>query len=195
MIVASNNITLSNVNDGSTPYVHIAYANSADGTNGFYVGGGGVNLIIKSDLQPGYLNRNDGSANNNGSADFHSVDYIATNGSTVFTFSSPDYVFKGSSNHTLAMYDSNKNFLGYQSITSPTQTLSKSNTAYIRFSINFVDEGGTANNLSDWLSDHRYKLEKGSVATDWSLNPSEILTQSDYAKIKAAIVALGGSLS
>lgn len=38
-------------------------------------------------------------------------------------------------------------------------------------------------------------LENGMVAHDWSLNPSEILTQSDYAKIKAAIVALGGSLS
>ncbi|XSE69257.1 collagen-like protein [Lactiplantibacillus plantarum] len=37
-----------------------------------------------------------------------------------------------------------------------------------------------------------FKLEKGSVATDWCPNPSEILTQSDYAKIKAAIVALGG---
>lgn len=41
----------------------------------------------------------------------------------------------------------------------------------------------------------KLKLEKGSVATDWCPNPSEILTQSDYAKIKAAIVALGGSLS
>lgn len=39
------------------------------------------------------------------------------------------------------------------------------------------------------------KVEKGSIATDWCPNPSEILTQSDYAKIKAAIVALGGSLS
>ena len=39
------------------------------------------------------------------------------------------------------------------------------------------------------------KLEKGSVATPWSPNPTEILTQADYAKIKAAIVALGGSLS
>ncbi|KRM08826.1 hypothetical protein ABTQ33_12965 (plasmid) [Paucilactobacillus suebicus] len=39
------------------------------------------------------------------------------------------------------------------------------------------------------------KLEKGSVATDWCPNPSEILTQADYAKIQAAIVALGGSLS
>ncbi|KON41158.1 hypothetical protein ADS73_00830 [Lactiplantibacillus plantarum] len=40
-----------------------------------------------------------------------------------------------------------------------------------------------------------FKLEKGSKATDWCPNPSEILTQSDYAKIKAAIVALGGALS
>ncbi|MFT8607995.1 MAG: collagen-like protein [Liquorilactobacillus nagelii] len=40
-----------------------------------------------------------------------------------------------------------------------------------------------------------YKLERGSNATPWCPNPSEILTQSDYAKIKAAIVALGGSLS
>lgn len=39
------------------------------------------------------------------------------------------------------------------------------------------------------------KLEKGSVATDWCPNPTEVLTQADYAKIKAAIVALGGSLS
>lgn len=39
-----------------------------------------------------------------------------------------------------------------------------------------------------------YKLEKGSVATDWCPNPTEILTQADYAKIQAAIIALGGSL-
>ena len=38
------------------------------------------------------------------------------------------------------------------------------------------------------------KLEKGSVATDWCPNPSEILTQSDYAKLRAAILSLGGSL-
>ena len=43
MIVASNNITLSNVNDGTT--VHIAYADSPDGKDGFYVGGGGTNLL------------------------------------------------------------------------------------------------------------------------------------------------------
>lgn len=41
----------------------------------------------------------------------------------------------------------------------------------------------------------KLKIEKGTVATDWCPNPAEILTQADYAKIKAAIVALGGSLS
>lgn len=38
-------------------------------------------------------------------------------------------------------------------------------------------------------------LEEGTVAHTWSPNPTEVLTQADYAKIKAAIVALGGSLS
>lgn len=38
------------------------------------------------------------------------------------------------------------------------------------------------------------KLEVGSHATDWCPSPTEIMTQSDYAKIQAAIVALGGSL-
>ena len=132
----------------------------------------GTNLIIQSDLNYGYLDRNNGSVMFNGNAtgggyDFHSDNYIATNGATVFTFSSPDYAFKGSGNDTLVMYDSNKNYLGYQFITSPTQTLSKSNVAYIRFSINFTNDGGTYGNLSDWLNTHRYKLEKGSKATPW----------------------------
>lgn len=154
----------------------------------------GTNLIIRSELKNGCLNRDNGGVRDSG-ADFYSYNYIATNGETVFTFSSPDYVFNGNTDHALAMYDSKKNYLGYQTITSATQTLNNSNAAYIRFSINFTDEGGTSGKLTDWLDNHRCKLEKGSHATDWSANPAEILTQSDYAKIKAAIVALGGSLS
>lgn len=155
----------------------------------------GTNLIVQSDLKAGYFDINNGSSNAIGSYDFHSENYIPTNGATVFTFSSPDYVFKGGINSTLVMYDNDKNYLGYQKITTATQTLSKSNVAYIRFSINFVQEGGTPGGLPDWLENHRYKLEKGSYATDWCPNPAEIMTQADYAKIKAAIVALGGSLS
>ncbi|KZU83912.1 hypothetical protein [Lactiplantibacillus plantarum] len=154
----------------------------------------GTNLIVQSDLKAGYFNRDNGGVTANGN-NFYSDNYIATNGATVFTFSSPDYVFKGSGNHTLAMYDSDKNYLGWQSITSATQTLSHSNAAYIRFSINFTDGGGVNGDLSGWLDNHRYKLEKGSVATDWCPNPTEVLTQADYAKIKAAIVSLGGHLA
>lgn len=135
----------------------------------------GRNLIVKSDLKKGYIDRSNGGMSTWTSGDFYSDNYIATNGETVFMLSSPDYVFKGGINHTLAMYDSDKNFLGWQSITSATQTLSKSNAAYIRFSINFVDEGGTGGNLSDWLDKHRYKLEKGSVATPHSPAPEDVV--------------------
>ena len=125
----------------------------------------GRNLIIQSDLKGGYLSKYTGELYGTGTADFRSDNYIATNGATVFTFSSPDYIFKGSSSDTLAMYDIDKNYLGYQLITSATQVLTKSNVAYIRFSINFMNEGGTAGRLSDWLANHRYKLEVGATAT------------------------------
>ena len=130
----------------------------------------GRNLIVRSDLKPGYLTRV-GSMAHWGNNDFRSDNYIATNGATVFTFSSPDYVFKGSWNNSLAMYDSDKNYLGWQSITSATQTLSKANVAYIRFSI----KGGVRGNVSDWLANHRCKLEKGSVTTPWTPAPEDVL--------------------
>ena len=50
-------------------------------------------------------------------------------------------------------------------------------------------------NANDKINIKKIKLEFGAVATPWSPAPAEILTQFDYAKIKAAIVALGGSLS
>lgn len=147
--------------------------------------GGGTNLIAQSDLKGGYLNSNNGEVLYVGTYDFHVESYIPTNGSTVFTFSSPDYVFKGSSNCCLVMYDSDKKYLASQNITTATQTLSNPNTAYIRFSINFVREGGTAGELSDWLSTHRYMLEKGIIAHDWSPAPEDI-----DAKITANTTAI-----
>ncbi|NRD17827.1 hypothetical protein HRD65_10100 [Lactococcus lactis subsp. lactis] len=49
-IVASNSLTLSNVNDGTI--THYAYANSADGKDGFYVGGR-TNLLFNSNFSSG----------------------------------------------------------------------------------------------------------------------------------------------
>lgn len=159
-------------NSSYNPVVYIG-SNQVDYRATIQTTVGGANLIVQSDLIGGCISRVDGTANAVATTDFHVDNYIPTNGETVFTFSSPDYLFKGSGNHTLAMYDSNKNYLGWQPIYSATQTLSKPNVAYIRFSINFVSEGGTAGRLSDWLANHRYKLEVGSVATSWSPNHSD----------------------
>ncbi|MFJ6960272.1 MAG: phage tail protein [Lactiplantibacillus plantarum] len=146
----------------------------------------GTNLIIQSDLKYGCIFP-DGSLGSN-TVDFHSDNYIPTNGATVFTFSSPDYAFKGNGNDDrIAMYDSDKNYLGYQSLDSPTQTLSQSNVAYIRFSINSADEGNTTGNSSDWLANHRYKLEKGSVATDWCPNPADNATVTAVSSISQTV--------
>ncbi|WP_260140986.1 hypothetical protein [Lactococcus lactis] len=52
-IVASNSLTLSNVNDGTI--THVAYANSADGTNGFTTVYPNLNLLTNSRLQSGNI--------------------------------------------------------------------------------------------------------------------------------------------
>ncbi|CAL6981168.1 collagen-like protein [Lactiplantibacillus plantarum] len=81
---------------------------------------------------------------------------------------------------------SSSNASGHVSGTFSVSTDSKNVATMLGFRLdNFV---GT-------LTISNVKLEKGSTATDWCPNPSEVLTKSDYAKIKAAIVALGGSLS
>lgn len=157
-----------------TSWVQMANTNDVDAkVNSVLSNGGGVNLVAQSDLKGGYIRKEDGGVTGVATDDFHVDRYIPTNGSTVFTFSSPDYTFKGSANCCLAMYDSDKKYLGSQNITTATQTLSNPNTAYIRFSINFVQEGGTMNGLSDWLSSHRYKLEKGAIAHDWQPAPED----------------------
>lgn len=132
------------------------------------------NLIVQSDLKSGFFNE-DGSVNG-ASINFYSENYIATNGATVFTFSSPDYTFIGDYYaDRIIMYDSDKNYLGHQVLASAKQTLSKPNVAYIRFSINSKNEGNTTDNSSDWLANHRYKLEKGSVATPWTPAPEDVM--------------------
>lgn len=151
--------------DLSTANVNLSWTNNVGGVR---------NLVAQSDLTGGYINRDNGEITYVPTADFHVDKYIPTNGATVFTFSSPDYVFKGSSDSCIAMYDYDKKYLGNQTITTATQTLSNPNTAYIRFSINFVHEGGTMGELSDWLGTHRYMLEEGSVAHDWQPAPEDL---------------------
>ena len=74
--------------------------------------------------------------------------------------------------------------------TAVVTSFSDANTNISHTSCNIGVPSGNKGNIYIALP----KLELGTTATDWCPNPTEILTQSDYAKIQAAIVALGGSL-
>lgn len=138
----------------------------------------GTNLIVQSTLAQGYINRDKGSVIPWSSSDFH-TDYIPVSGITTITISSPDYTFTYKGDNSLGMYDADKKFLGWQNL-YPTTTFSQEKVAFIIVSINFVDQGGISGHLSDWLAKHRYKLEKGSMATDWTPAPED---KADDSKV------------
>ncbi len=153
----------------------------------------GTNLFSQSTATPGYISGAGDVAPATHANEIMS-DYIPVSASSAYTFqlrgTTPSGGYCWGS---IGEYDSNKNFIlrytliGSNQSTDTIEHLSKnitttSTTAYVRVSFSKYN-------------DYKAKLEKGSVATDWSPNPTEILTQADYAKIQAAIVALGGSLS
>lgn len=127
----------------------------------------------------------DDNGENAGYPTAFTTDYIKVTAGEKYTISTTLAI----SSSRIALYDSSKVFicrLDDQRISnnlSQTITIPKG-TAFIRFSPD-EDNGRFENN---------FKIEKGSYATDFSLNPTEILTRSDYAKIQAAILALGGNL-
>ena len=99
------------------------------------------------------------------------------------------YGTTNSSLSRIAYYDSSNKFISREkdktiNTSSPEVIVIPSGISYIRFSPNSPDQSGEYKD--------NYKIEKGSVSTDWCPKPTENLTQADYAKIQAAIVALGG---
>ncbi|AIZ94708.1 hypothetical protein LfeInf_082 [Lactobacillus phage LfeInf] len=180
MIVASNNITLSNVNDGSTPYVHIAYANSADGTDGFYVSGRN-NLLLGTGNSLSITGTNivNQCVNQYPLDNGYNVSSLASALGTQFTISF-DWSVSGSSpsggfyaqwsdlpwqiNPVLTKVSSS-NTSGHISNTFSISTSSVNTANKIGFRLdNFV---GT-------LTISNVKLEVGSVATPWCPAPSEM---------------------
>ncbi|MGX9766990.1 hypothetical protein ACWYXE_12705 [Lactiplantibacillus argentoratensis] len=121
------------------------------------------------------------------------------------------YTLSGSASHTSGELKFRSEYGAgggyYQSLGNPSDLgiPVSDGSVFIPFSYTFtVPVGATGIYISLQNDDYtagglfrfkNMKLEKGSVATDWCPNPSEILTQADYAKIQAAIVALGGALS
>lgn len=153
----------------------------------------GTNLFSQSTALAGYVDRDNGTVHPATNYNQIISDYISVSASSNYTFQLWGTTPSGEAYwYRIGLYDSNKNFISNQEATGIRQTsntaehvsntlTTTSTTAYVR--VSFAK-----------FNDYKAKFEQGSVATAWCPNPSEILTQADYAKIQAAIVALGGSL-
>lgn len=155
----------------------------------------GTNLIQMSNTTAGYVNEK-GAINNADSTLEIVTDFIEVESNQTYCMQEQIHLIIGQYPwFAIGIYDGNKTFISRQVDRGSTATSNSTsfrklkivmpeNAKYVRVSFStYGDENA------------RVKFEKGSLATDWCPNPSEILTKSDYAKIQAAIVALGGSLS
>lgn len=171
-IVASNNITVSNVNDGTI--THYAYANSADGKDGFYISGG-TNLAHRtsSDWQKVSVPSNEWGV----TALCDSI-YEIVNGETytvqveVRNITAPvmlelwSFNVAGNRNGLLAPVQATNND-GKISITFTANL--PDGYAYFMPNLAFVSPINDAGSYEF----RQFKVEKGSVATPWSPAPSE----------------------
>ena len=191
--------------DGKTPYLHIAYANSADGLTDFstsntsnkrYLGTytdytqsdsadptkykwvnmigtvnvGGRNLIIRSQIQNGYIDANGNLAT---ATTQFTTGFIDGTNNKQFTITAPKFAVGNLEWLRLAKYDANKNFIGRDLIsyakdakTVKTITLAD-NVSYFKVSF-------------DGVYGEPFKIERGNVSTDYTTAPED--TQADIDK-------------
>ncbi|MDV2632784.1 collagen-like protein [Lactococcus lactis] len=186
-IVASNSLTVSNINDGTI--THYAYAYSADGKDGFYVGGGGTNLLFNSNFSSGLANwhtnlgnNKDGKAVVTTDSDGDTCIHITGTGASCGIYSSPSpfnqnqittgsVLAKGTGRIRVVGLESRltSNFgivstESYSKVGSTTQASSNTNAFVVYFS--------PVNNVVDVYIKF-VKLEQGDKDTPWSPAPSE----------------------
>ncbi|MGF2004097.1 hypothetical protein ACQUE4_09295 [Lactococcus lactis] len=172
-IVASNNLTISNVNDGTI--THYAYANSADGTDGFYIGGG-RNLLNNTDKDisvtshttdgyPAWANIDTGFSFEHGKTYTFSAE---ANNSTDKIAEASIRVFENSTNTQVGIYA----FPADGKRHSVTFTIpNDSHNYHLLF---YAGHAGIAPGVDLTTTYHHYKLEEGDVsAPAWSPAPSE----------------------
>lgn len=167
-IVASNSLTVSNVNDGTI--THYAYANSADGTDGFYIGGGS-NLLTGTSIDLIV----DDSSNTNLGWKFASV-YNGLIAGYVYTFSSEVSVLGSATSIDVRPYNPKTgmtitdSYTTFSIVDGKISGLVKPRDGYTQLLIYAGNQGNTHGNK---VTFHHMKLEKGSTATPWSPAPSE----------------------
>ena len=167
-IVAKNSLTLSNVNDGTI--THYAYANSADGTDGFYISGG-VNLLTgtSSDLIV------DDSSNTNLGWKYATV-YNNLIAGYVYTFSSEVSVLGSATSIDVRPYNPKTgstitgSYTTFSIVDGKISGLVKPTDGYTQLLIYAGNQGNTHGNK---VTFHHMKLEQGDKDTSWSPAPSE----------------------
>ena len=174
--------------DGKTSYFHIAYANSSDGKDGFYVGGG-TNLLTSTDKDisvtshttdgwPAWANIDTGFSFEHGKTYTFSAE--ATNSS--------DKVKEAS----IRVFDWRTNagtvyaFPADGTRQSVTFTVPEDNNNYQLYL--YAGHAGIVPGVDVTTTYHHSKLEEGNVSTPWSPAPSEahplyMGTYTDYTRV------------
>lgn len=190
-IVASNSLTVSNVNDGTI--THVAYANSADGTDGFTTTYPNLNLLEGSKDFSGNWGRpwgwtDDGTykgltvkkkteawngiyksftAPKDGTYTFSAYIKCSGNNANIYR-----YVDIWDINGKQKWAEANNTFMGNNFDwlrDSYTVTLKTGDTLHTRYEIT-----GSGSDSILWTAEHKW--EEGSIATPWMPSASEVTT-------------------
>ncbi|SPD92240.1 hypothetical protein [Lactiplantibacillus plantarum] len=143
----------------------------------------GTNLFVQSTATDGYVDGSTGDIKPPSYTNENVSDYISVEASSNYTFQMWGTTLSGGQSwYGIGLYDSDKKFISRIDYYGTTQTsdtaehVSKTltttyTTAYVRVSFSK-------------FNDYKVKLEKGSLATDWSANPADNATVTALTQVK-----------
>lgn len=148
---------------------------------------GGRNLIIRSQIQNGYIDNTGNFVNSNG---YFTTGFIVATNNKQFTITAPKNDGELLALFRLIKYDAGKNFLG-RDIISYTQ-----NAKTVKV-INLADNVAYFKVSFDGLYGELFKIERGSLPTDWSPAPEDYDSKlaAAQSEIKQTTDAITASVS
>ena len=128
---------------------------------------GGRNLIIRSQIQNGYI---DANGNLTTATSQFTTGFIDGTNSKQFTITAPKFVLGNLEWLRLAKYDTNKNFMG-------RDVISYNKDAKTVKNIDLADNIAYFKVSFDGAYGELFKIERGSLATDWSPAPEDAIEE------------------
>ena len=148
---------------------------------------GGRNLIIRSQIQNGYIDANGNLAT---ATSQFTTGFIDGTNSKQFTITAPKSVLGNLEWLRLAKYDTNKKFMG-------RDVISYNKDAKTVKNIDLADNVAYFKVSFDGAYGEPFKIERGSLATDWSPAPEDYDSKlaSAQSEIKQTIDSISASVS